>query len=534
MAIRGTIDDPTAAPIFAPEQTHAPGPSASPHQRTPDNDFFSVLRTANSGQALGPDIEKYIENVKAYFPKDGTPITVKRLTQPQGAHAFISGGHCIIILFDELLSHDVQNLIPASDAGSIASEALKREITPTPALLHVQLVIPADYSRAHQMARYILLSFMFSGTSNFANSTVELLSKVQFGVDPNVEAARAFIDQRSPHSVPERGDTGIGFVVYAKSPRDFGNPSPQNDEVVPFAAVLGYVDVWRQGGELGSYDLPNQKFQATVHITNITSDIAHPGIIPLCLAIAADRFIEQRRWLTPFMNFQRKARNLGNLTIDKEKKTLWFAEDVRSLYEWLGNNMFPVPFLALDVLEGRARIPATALYGDTIYTNRVFDQITRFFGNIPLDRTSAPFIPTTQSFVGTYGDPKGVLTDSREIDYLKLLADYGALDQSSQILLYPNSDAVQRAKVVSDRTAGTFRSLYRNTPSILNPSLLALIAGEIRSRLKFIGEDRNNLYAATPWVTGLQKQYLESTFNTAGQNTHKNGYSYTRPDYGIG
>ena len=532
MATRGTVDDvvtSNAAPVN-PTTTAAPGYNTPPT----NSDLYGFLNRYSANQALGPEIEKYMELLKQHLPKDVTPaITIRRLSEPAGAHVVIAGNAAIILLFDAVLSKDVQNFLPTSDYGAHVARALNNEIKPTPNLLNIILIQPEDYIRVQQMAQHLWFNLTFAndGTSNGVD--ISLFSKNEFVVDVNPETARNFIGQRYPHAVMPRID--IGFTLFAKTPRRQGGGFTNYlDESRPIAALGAYVEIW-QPNETNSLQ-QGPKYAATVHITNITSDLPFSGIIPFLFAIAADRFLDRGGWKQPFSSFRKGLPNLGQLSLDPSNKgNLWFANTPDELNTWIHANMLPRPFLAVDVVEGQARIPALAVYGDAqTYSNKVYEHIQSFFGaNLPINRSIPPYITLpVPAFIGHYGDPRGKLEDSREVDYLNLLAKTGTQDPSSRFLLQYNADPTVRARLIHEKTGGTFKSSHRVHISFLDPNLLGVLAQDIVNKVKILGGNETDRIISTPWLDAMQKAYLNTQFNTATAWAQPGaGYGQTR--YGI-
>jgi len=500
----------------------APGYSAR-DQRNGIPALFAKMSALGVGQNLGVDIEKYIETLKGVFQKDliggVNNISIRRLSQPTGSHAFVWGDSVIILMFDAMLPRDQQNFNPSSDYGAIAYEAFKQEIGANKKLLHVILVQPEDYVRVQQMAEYLLINLAI-GNNAAGDVKVNDLNGLQFSVDSNCDIARTFIESHNPHTVQPRID--IGFTIYARQPRTPGQRNLLPEESRAIAAVGAYVEIWNPPAN-GQYSPTiSPKYAATVHITNITSLFPVAGIIPLCLAVAADQFIQQNLWLQPFMSFQKGKPHLGNLSADpQDPQKMWWAKTPDELYTWMQANMFVRPFMALDISEGYARIPALANYGDYSYTNVVYDQIMEFFGNnTPLNRSTPPFNIMTQTFNGQYGDPRstGRATDSREIDYMKLLAE-GSQDPSARLLLEYKMDPTIRARLLSERTGGSFKSLHRTRISILSADLLSTLAGQVKSKISIDGASSQNQTLPMPWVTDMMTQYSLGTFTTSAASS---------------
>lgn len=505
---------PTIDPVVSQQ---APGVSSAP----PTANLFSALNYFAAGRALGPEIEKYIESLRGYL-KDTAQgvITIRRLRNPQGAHAIVSGNASIVILFDELLPPDVQNFRPQSDHSLIAAESFRQEV-PNTDLLNVIIIQREDYGRVQQLYHHVSTN-LHAATSAFRSANVSVLSGAEFFIDENTDAARRYVEANNPHNTQPRGD--IGFVIHARTVRrDNRVLSSTPEESFPIAAVLAYTDIWLPSDPatgFGNVGQP-QKYAATVHITNITSALPLAGIIPLALAVAADQFLDRRRWIQPYISFKKGYLNLGNLSTDPVAKSgPWFANNADELNAWYQANMHPRPFLAIDVPEGQARIPALAVWSDlSRYSLKTYEQIQTFFSGLTFDRSISPYTTPATTFVGSYGDTSGILKDSREIDYLNLILR-GPQDQNSRALLYYNIDPAVRARIVNDKTSGTFKSIYRTPFSIINPNVLAAVSRAIIERVRIIGSSQQDRVIATPWLEELQKQYNHTGFNT--QTTHQN------------
>ena len=533
----GETSDTIGAGPGAPEPLSAPGYTSQARHSSSGVPLFNLMNALGVGQQITPDIEAYIKTIKECFQKDpdNTPtgkITVRRLNEPAGAHAFISGNAVIILLFDELLPHDSQKFTPVSDYGFPAYRSLKNDVPGDTRLLHVIVVGKEDYVRAPQMANYLQLNLAVANNVGFsADADISLFNKLQYTIDPNAETARGFIQQHHPHTVQPRID--IGFTIYAKIPRDSSSNLQDMQDSRAIAAVGAYVEIWQPENQ--NYQTGAVKYAATVHITNITSLIPLPGILPLSMAIAADQFIQQNRWLQPFMSFQKGKPNLGNLSPDpQDAKKNWFAPNPAALYQWIGANMFTRPFLAVDVAEGVARIPALANYGDADYTKDVYNQIAGFFGNLNMNRDIPPVIIMAQTFCGVYGDgrPNGQLIDSRDLDYMKMLAD-NTQDIPARLMLQYTSDPAARARIVSERTNGSFQSRYRTRIAILQPSLLSVIAAEVSRKLAIDGSAQANSTLYTPWLADTATAYQQSNFTTSAPLTNIGGHQYSGMKYGV-
>lgn len=522
MAVLGTNDEETQA-------TPAPGPTAQPMRSAnpmsgSGNQLFDLMNTLDAGQSLGSNIEDYLKVIKSYFTSDAssssTTIEVRRLTQPNGAHAFVSGNHAIIMLFQETLPSDTQNFSPISDYASYALEALKNMFGKTINLINMVVVLQNDYSRAQQMARYINVSLKIATNPMIHDTTISVLGDSQYSIDPDVNGVRAYVNNLNPSNVAPRID--IGFLIYAKQPRRNNSmPIGPFEDMRPIAAVGGYTEMLKSKDQTGMV-----KYLPMVHITSIASDIPLPGIVPLCITIAADQFISTGRWIQQFSSFQKGKPNLGQLSQDpNDPKKLWFATDPMTLETWRMANCLPA-VLAVDVVEGTARIPAVADYGYLPKAANVYEQIHKFFGaRIQFDRTQSPYLIHATDFIGVYGDRSGNLVDSRNMDYVTLLAD-GSQDAATQILLEYPMNPTDRARVIAEKTGGTFRSIHRTNISVLSPNLLSTLAMAVQQSLIIDAPQGQTRMTSSDWMRAQSTLYQSQNFSVTRQET--------RGGYGIG
>ena len=515
-------------PVNQTTTAQAPGFSSG------DNALFNLLNTLGAGQAVGPDIEKYIEQIRAHFPKEEpgrNAVIVRRLSEPNGAHVFSLQNSCIVLLFDSLLTRDVQNFLPSSDYGVMLNKAFRREI-PDGELLNFIVVMPEDYTRFTQMARYILVSLAVATSQKVRDNTVKIMQGNEFVIDNDVQAARNYIEQHNPHSVQPRID--IGFVIYAKARRQSSPLAIGGmEESRPIAAVGAYTEVWQRPKDYNiRYGEQPKNFGSVIHITNITSDMPLPGILPMCLAVAADQFIDQRSWIAPYASFQKGKPNLGNLSPDpNDPNKMWFANTLDELRVWIATNMLPRPFLAVDVSEGMARIPALAVYGATEYQQNIITQVTSFFGNLPLNPQLVPCKIWSTNFTGVYGDVRSRLMDSRELDYLNLVATTGTQDLAGQALMQNYDEPVFRARVVADKSGNTFKSIWRTVSSVIDPVLLMTIAQEIHKHVRINGPQRTDRIINQPWTDEMERRYAESNFTTSTDS--RQSYVYNGNMYSV-
>lgn len=480
---------------------------------------FALNDLFNSNQSLGKPVEEYLSSVKGYFNNNTNVslvnIEVRRLTTPNGAHAFIANKRAIIMLFTETLAAaELRDFTPTSELVGVAYKTLTDTVGQDIKLVNSLIIQPADYGRAQQAAQHITSSLAIATRPELYSASIAQLQDAQYTIDPDVNAVRQYIEGMNPSAVRPRVD--IGFVLYARQPKKQQYQTPGvYDNAVAIAAVGGYTD-FVKGTD--PRDGSTHRLQPIVHISSIVSSMPVPGIIPLVLPIAASQFISSGRWLAPFSTFQKGRPNLGQFIPDpKDNNKLWFINNHQDLDTFRQQKLLH-PVLVLDVTEGTSRISALGNYASIEKKEAVYDQIQNFFGaRLTLDRSANPFTVVNSFYQGVYGDAAGSLLDSRTIDYVGLLAN-GAQDKAAELLLEYHYDPVHRARVIAEKTGGSFKSLYRTTISLLNPVLLATLAQAIKSQLPIEGPQDQSSAIPTDWL-GQQA----AVYGTQGFGVYREG-----------
>ena len=194
--------------------------------------------------------------------------------------------------------------------------------------------------------------------------------------------------------------------------------------------------------------------------------------------------------------------------------------------------MMPQQLLAIDVAEGRWRIPQLALYGYPGPESfaRIYDQITAFFGTkIPVNRQLNPYDVKFTNYVGVYGDVHGRRTDSREIDYLNLVAQHGTQDDAARLLLEPYNPML-RAKIINDKV-GNLETLFRTPISVIEGPLLSNLAAMVVSVLNISGTQNQDRMASTDWMRATAQGYAGQNFSVMRADTRGN-WNYD-PNYRV-
>lgn len=471
MAVAFDEEDKVAAPKAAPKSTDA-GPFAG--AGTP----FDMLALVGQGAALGPDIDKFLEEIVGQLNKNakaiiGTEVRVVRLQKPMGTHAFVAGDNAVVLLFENMLGPDLPNYQPKSSFIGQAFEALKVEV-PGTVMLAAPIVSPQDYARVSNWASYIIRCLAVEMNPRL-NTTFNKLKQgnPRYIVDYDLQTALSMENQYSPHSVRPRANIGLTVRLSKNGLNAFGgNFQNGPEDAEPLISIVGYVDWIR----CDSDPQTNQhKFWPEAKITAITSPVPFKGMVPLALAIWSSAFVTEGRWRNQYMTFGDRAPNIGHLldqTVTKDNK-IFSVKDLSQRDQIINSWTYP-PVASLAVVEGQARIPSISDFSDTSLNEKAVKHIAEFFEITPPAGTQA-FVVSNIEYIGTIGQMGGVLEDSRNIDYLHLMASEGAQNEQSRRLLMRSHNPVFRAEVVAQKT-GTFRSLYQEHTAVIERGLIAWLS----------------------------------------------------------
>lgn len=463
-----------AAPegVAAAPSTDAPGGG-------PTN-ILGLMSVFGVSTGISPDIEAYITDLKKHLKEaPNLNISISRLQEPLGTHFVECASSAFLLLFPDVIPTPTDPEVPKSEYIRVALTTLS-QVRPDLRPKNAILVSKQDYGRARHMAGHLARNLMVATNSQYASITAQALSDGNYVIDANPAMASNFINMLNPHEVQPRAD--IGFTVSIRRQRTPGREFQQGlvDELTQLAACTGYVEMIRQQDQAG-----NIKHLPLVHITAMDSMIPHPAMIPLLATLAADRFIIKNGWRNQFSKFAKGAPNLGNLIPDPQDPSKpWFASNVLERDQFIATHVFP-PALAIDVVEGQARIPAIANYPLVAGAPKVLEDIRSFFGvdvtqlrNIPLTSVS------TVDVIGYYGDRAGNLLDSRNIGYLDLMASLGALDRDAEALLYHQTEPRRRQRVVAQAAGATYVPMFTNNVTVLNANLLNFMSSVIGQTLR--------------------------------------------------
>lgn len=465
-------------------ESDRPAPGASQaHAGGGTTTMFEVIGSFGNTAIMGPDANEYLEKIKSEFKRLtqglNMVVSIEQLQRPNGAFAVKSGNAAVIMIFSDMVAAPSMPMhAPKSRNIDVAMQALNRA-HPDIRIMAAVMVGSADFSQYQHMANYLVNTLRVADTQNMSGFNSQLIANgTQYAVDCNVDTAREYIRRLYPHAALPRMD--IGMVVYLRRPRnDAFVKEGVEEQDIPLLAVGAYTEMVRQDHQGQVLYLP------VVRVTNISTAFPIPIMPMIGMYLAAEQFCLNNRWRDQFRNFGagRKSAssgaNLGNLTLDAEGK-LFNCRTQEELDAVANSHCLPA-MLALDIVEGLARLPGIQAFSDS--SGEGLRQIERYlerFFNLPTVQLGAPLhYAAKDEFIGYFGDEPG--TDTRYITYLDAIAR-GIAPTDVQQLLYwtgtgPAANCEARADLVS-KIVGEFRSMFLAKTVILHPTVLSRI-GEI-------------------------------------------------------
>lgn len=483
----------------------APGPKVIGDDRIP---VMSIISNLGVMASLNDNIEKYLKEIKDYAGTENQlgSVEIFRLQAPNGAHAIIAKNYAFVFLFSEMLQSTFANYIPLSDYEDLAIKTLKKG-RPDVKALNTILVTPDMYGRARKMAHHVLSSIAVRTISLYQQFGIsELSTNSVYVTDTDPNAVRSFVEAFSPHGVPARSDLNI--LVGLKAPRNNIANQFAPEETTPIMSISAFVDMIK----LPDMSSGTIKYLPLVRITDITSPLSMDAISPLALSIASSQWIGNNGWRSQFgLGSTKGVLNIGNLIPDPQGKKMWAANSIDEMNVFISQQCFR-PVLALDIAEGRARLPHLGNYSNPQGESSVRAAISSFFKQVVPNNIGPLYDSSTVEFIGTVGDAaSGTLRDSRYIDYLRLASEQGSLSPETEGLLntYSN-DPAGRTRLVAS-IAGNYQSLYRNTTAILNTQFLAWLNQIVQAS----GLDIRSSQASNPVATN---SFALAQASWAGQN----------------
>lgn len=496
--------------------------------RAPDpSDFVQIMSSYGASANISVHGTEFVKAVRQQLedPSRGIKIETRQLPEPSGSMLFAYGQQGIILNFEEAISIDPA--MPKSAVNSLAVRSAKAIMGNEFKVLNSIIISPEDYGRPKHTADHLADTLRATASSQVSNMTIEAMAKSQFSVDIDASNTRSFLDSISPHAVRSRGD--IGFTINMRRddlPSLNPNPNYQQATFSPIIGVTAYVEFLQTMDNDGI----TPKYLPVIHITEIASKLPTFYMAATAIAVAADLFIGKQLWKNQFSSFDKNKPNIGNLIIDPETNQPWTAGSAELRDQFI-NHYCKRPVLAIDVTDGRARIPKLEKLADP--STEAQASVRKIFGDflgISIPANITPGNCVFQEFVGIVSRG-GELYDSRIVDYLTCVQGMGNNPRIGD-LLRRDSNPIPRAELIKELMSD-FRRLYVNQVCVLEAELVRTM-GEIVHKVLRITNSFNAVSGINMDLLLTQSdQYASGSFTVTsamgpGYNSAYN-YNITNP-----
>ena len=475
-------------------------------------------------------IEKYTSDVTdslagllSRLPTGGLyKLDRKLLSVPNGSVAFVTTGidqkkYAVILVFKELLTVDAPNHEPPAIAITQATEALLAN-TPEVKLRNAIIVTPDMYERVDQMSAAIIKSFIMRVDPQAIATTARTLTQtLEFVVGTDLDTASRFEATRSPHGIRPTAD--IGLWVGIRQKRTGGAlgsgilNNNQGSDVIPFLSILAMIDV---AGPIRGSD----KMIPVVRITDVTTDVMHPGVLYMGLQLAVEYFANKQLWKQPLHSYGKEGMNIGTLSKNSDGKSLYRCPNESATSDYIAKYLVD-PLVCVDVAIGRFRIPELFDFTQEDQSG-IKQSVSAFFGGIAVpaaDQLQRCSQLLAVDYIGYYGQPT-TPTDSRMATYLRL-TEKGAVDDATKRVLLAYGQTQERANLIASLSGGTFVPLYLDYVEVLNGAFISWVAGAMNAMQIRLTDPNGNAQAGITLSAqiGLFGDYsgVSSTMSSPGR-----------------
>lgn len=483
----------------------------------------TMLNDYAMSSGLSSDAMAYVEEIRKILSDSArrrSVIEMKQLNQPNGSVLFYQGTVGIVLTFSEAI-RGVDPAAPKASTNVTAAMACRRLMGDDFKLLNIVIVDRYSYDRAVHMANYISVNIEAVTDKNISEFVIDDLVKSRFTIDNEVTNVQRFLNDNSPHSIPTRADIGFTLNMKVENP-DYNQMGPgqrRPDHYVPIMGCGAYVEIIKRADD---YQGGTVRFQPIVHITEITSVIPMVKILPIIISVAADIFIVKGLWKNQFAYFEEDKPNLGNLIVHPETGKPWFAKSVKEREEFI-QSYVDKPALAIDVVEGRCRIPGIEKYANPANAADIIRDYSDFIGlEIPMDNVPCKRVYSEIVGIVAQGSKR---VDSRCVDYLTTVP-YMQTNPRLVELLNRNNESMSRADLIQD-IMSEFDRLYVNHVCIFNTQLIEALSSEIGRMLNlmvsfdtlntidmgYIDQQAGAFGSGIASVTSSMNQYNRNQFN---------------------
>lgn len=448
--------------------------------------FKDIILVARSERPLTPEGKKYLERLTEILCTPEKNIKLVRLPQTN-AYLFHRDGKGFGIVFKEHIPAQ-NNLKPASTYN----EKVYREIQERYQGIDVLDVVDihsTDYICVDNMGRHIEAVLTYALDSNAAMGFNAIIDKNNiFRVVTNIHTVNQAISEVSPHGVPANVKVGFTLDICTSqdiNPYKFNNPrDTDNYDWTTIFAVGAYVDF----SKLNNFATDGPQYTPLVHISEITSLIPTPRILPIVLALATDTFLGKGLWKEAVSSYTGQP-NIGSLIITADG-VVQSVSNIGDREEFI--NKFCTPaVLCLDALDGRASIPGLNLFAIPNGNSILASCFNEFFNMNMLNQGMSLTLDTYEEFTGIVRTGS-MDKDSRSLDYFEMINAAGGNRQLLDRFLIRDGRPNQRLLDLQEAGFTSIVPMYQNNMCILNPEAMLAFCSAVGQQMPVLSELTNN------------------------------------------
>lgn len=464
MAIESNIE--TGAPTPQAEKTAFAGATLNPTP-TGNADFLNLWSAATVSRidaAVEPYLEKVRKVVSSYLPN----VEMLRMEKASNAYVFAYPGEDGVtslygIQFVSTTDPVPQNYIPQSAKFKLIVEELTSRFNSNNIrIVNIRNVLVGygpEMDRADQMGDSIVRHFRAVANPLVRNATIDSFTTNEFVADWRISEARATERKLSASGVQPRMDIGLTLKAKIRNElsRDFRDLA---DDYRTVGVIGGYTEIREK-------EIRNINGQAALMytpvfvITVLNAEIAIEGAAAILMAAFAPTIYTTMFWAKQWSELNDKSPQPGLLERDEDNRNKpVIIKDQEELAQFI-RAKFAQPVIAFELQDGGDTIPGMhhMVTNDAAGTRHFVNRLSNFFKAENVNNTPELSRLIETRFDGVCGDVNGVLTDSREYDFLKIAsaAGVGAInDDVRRILLGGSENPSDRARVINEFTNSFF------------------------------------------------------------------------------
>lgn len=456
-------------------------------------DFLNLMSKIGISR-IDSSVEPYLDKVLKLVKDNLENISLVRLQRISNSYAVRYEGPDGIVSFFGIqfvsASDPVsQQFYPASIRLRPMHEELREMFSDKRIRMADARIILAGYepdmAKFYEMADTIVRTFQVTSNAELKNAQIMALTSNEFAVDWRLSEAKNAENALSPHGIRPRME--IGCTVKAKIRNDLGKEFREFDTDYRTLGVIGGYTEIRDKEE---FTINNQRvmlYQPVFNVTVCNANIPLEGVASILLATFAPTIYSTLFWAKQWNDLSDGKSNPGMLEENPDSRGKPIVlKDQEELLDFV-RTYFSTPIIVFQFQDGRDSIPGMWRLAATApeAKSHFIDRLTNFFGTSQEDSNNVELSRVIETrFDGAYGDPNGILHDSRDIDYLYITARNGwsSVDQNMRhILLRGSENPTDRARLIQTVT-NSFIPLFLNSVTVVNPDFVKWIIQKTDAR----------------------------------------------------